>query len=357
MQPESQIDIRRVIETAAATAGDRLELWSTVVDRLNCASMAELGVFTGTFARHMLEQCPSVSRYFMVDPWRHLDNWNKPANRTDREFAEIKREALAATQFAEDRRTVLEGTTSEVARQLPDSQLDFAYVDGDHTLRGITLDLICIWPKLKPGAVLAGDDFCSTIWQHPPQFEPTFVFPWAVHFAEAVNCEIFGLPFNQFAIVKSETGTGFAFHDLTRSYPPTTIRDAIERRNDEYSQFAAHYGNFRFDEDCRNLEITGLAKPSGRIRGEIVKTVQQIATRPGRVLLPGETSAVKQAYASMFDVPASASSPPASTTPSTTAGTLSRPPRTSANSTASSRRRCSSTWSSRTSMCATWSMR
>jgi SAM-dependent methyltransferase len=300
------MDTSRVIGLAAASATDRSDLWSTVINTLQLATAVEVGVFEGGFASHILAHCPTVSSYYMLDPWRHLDNWNKPANMADREFAGIRERALAVTQFAEGRRIVLEGTTAEVAHQLPDQGLDFAYVDADHTLRGITIDLIRLWPKLRPGAILAGDDFCTSVWQHHPQFEPTFVFPWAVHFAEAMGCEILGLPFNQFAIiVNSGSPSGFAFHDLTQSYRSTAVRDALERRETETSQFSALYGDFRLNEDCRNLEISGLAKESGRIRGEIVKTIREIPATVSRILLPGENNAVKHAYVDLFQVPES----------------------------------------------------
>ena len=33
---------------------------------------------------------------------------------------------------------MLRGTTTEVIDRVPDRSVDFAYIDGDHTLRGIT---------------------------------------------------------------------------------------------------------------------------------------------------------------------------------------------------------------------------
>ncbi len=295
----------RAIKLAATSADDRRDLWSTVINTLRLSTAVEVGVAAGAFARHILEECPTVSSYFMIDPWRHLSNWNKPANKTDREFVGIREQAMAVTEFARDRRIVLEGATAEVSRRIPTKSLDFAYVDGDHTLRGITIDLTQIWPKMRPGGIIAGDDFCSSIWQHGQQFEPTFVFPWAVHFAEAMDSPIFALPFNQFAIiVNSSGGDRFSFHDLTLNdaYSSTTVREALAGRETERSQFSALYGDFRFEEDCRNHEISGLAKESGRIRGEIVKTLKEITGTPSRILLPGDSNAVKYAYAELFGV-------------------------------------------------------
>jgi hypothetical protein len=224
------MDSAQAIASAVESASDRTDLWSTVINALRVATAVEVGVLAGVFARDVLARCPTVTTYYMIDPWRHLDGWNKPANRTDGEFSQLREQAMAATEFARDRRLVLEGTTAEVSHRLPTAGLDFAYVDGDHTLRGITIDLTRIWPKLRPGAILAGDDFCPSIWQHAPQFEPTFVFPWAVHFAEAMGAPIFGLPFNQFAIVvPSDASQGFAFHNLSRTggYWSTAVRDLL----------------------------------------------------------------------------------------------------------------------------------
>src|SRR5262245_35517212 len=94
MRPQ-QTEIKAALEPAASGARNRLELWSSVIRELRVASCCEVGVFRGDFARHVLQRCEAIEKYYMVDPWRHLDDWNKPANRTDDEFTEIKDEALA----------------------------------------------------------------------------------------------------------------------------------------------------------------------------------------------------------------------------------------------------------------------
>jgi hypothetical protein len=42
--------------------------------------MAEIGVWRGHFAKQMLERCPLIDKYYMIDPWVHLPDWNKPFN-------------------------------------------------------------------------------------------------------------------------------------------------------------------------------------------------------------------------------------------------------------------------------------
>ena len=48
----------------------------------------------------------------MLDPWRHLDDWNKPANQGDAVFERFFQEAKEKTDFAETRRVVLRGKTT-----------------------------------------------------------------------------------------------------------------------------------------------------------------------------------------------------------------------------------------------------
>ena len=112
---------------------------------------------------------------------------------------------------------------------MPDSSVDFAYIDGDHTLRGITIDLIRVFPKVRPGGWIGGDDFTPSIWQHADEYEPTLVFPLAVHFAEAVGARIYGLPHKQFLIEKT-ADSDHAFTDLTGRYGDTGLRRQLAQR-------------------------------------------------------------------------------------------------------------------------------
>jgi len=191
--------------------------------------MAEIGVYRGQFAERVLKSCNSMHTYYMVDPWRHLEDWNKPANKADHELNEYLQETLARTAFAADKRVVLRGTTAEVSHSIPDGTLDFVYVDGDHTLRGITIDLIRIFSKVKTGGFIGGDDFCRSIWQHSPRYEPTLVCPFVVFFAEAVEATVHALPHSQFLIHKRDP-PAYSFVDHTGKYATLGLREQCRPR-------------------------------------------------------------------------------------------------------------------------------
>ena len=76
-------------------------------------------------------------------------------------FEKFYRETMAKTEAWAGKRKVLRGTTTEVIDEIPDGALDFAYVDGDHTLRGITIDLVRVLGKVRQGGWIGGDDFCA----------------------------------------------------------------------------------------------------------------------------------------------------------------------------------------------------
>jgi hypothetical protein len=212
------------LRSIAAGSDSRMELWPRLIDAGRIRCVAEIGVYRGHFAARVLQECDGIATYYMVDPWRRLDDWNKPANRPDDAFARFYEEAMDRTRAWEDKRIVLRGRTSEVIDEVPDGALDLAYVDGDHTLRGITIDLTRVYPKVRPGGWIAGDDFARSIWQHDARYEPTLVFPYAVHFAEAVGAPIYALPHNQFLIEKR---AGHRFVDLAGGYGELELRRQV----------------------------------------------------------------------------------------------------------------------------------
>ena len=165
----------------------------------------------------------------MIDPWRHLDDWNKPANKDDDVFQRFYEESLDKTRDWSAKRVVLRGTTTEVSAKLPDAGLDFAYIDGDHTLRGITIDLTRALPqgaRRRAGSAATTSRSRSGSTTRP--YEPTLVFPYAVHFAEAVGAPIYALPHRQFLIHK-RPDRGFAFVDLTGRYGSVDIKSQLVR--------------------------------------------------------------------------------------------------------------------------------
>jgi len=197
----------------AAAATDRFTLWVGIARALDARRFAEVGVWRGAFASRLLRDLPELESYLLVDPWRPLESWNKPLNVRHEQFEAAMHEALGATAFAGPKVDVLRGTTAEVADRIPEGSLDVVYVDGDHTLRGIAIDLIRMVRKVRHGGLLGGDDYVADPWHHGLRYEPTLVCPFARYFAEAMRLPFFALPFGQFVIVNDPIG--FSFTNLS----------------------------------------------------------------------------------------------------------------------------------------------
>ncbi|MGO4566521.1 class I SAM-dependent methyltransferase [Rhizobium sp. 2YAF20] len=197
--------------------------------------MAEIGVWKGDFAESILASNRQLELYYMVDPWANLPDWNKPYNISPELFEDIYREMDSRTAFASEKRVILRGRTKEMIDEIPDESLDFAYIDGDHTLRGITIDLIRVLPKIKDGGYIGGDDFTATPWQHDVKYEPTLVCPYSVYFAEAMNIPIVALAHDQF-LIRKDRRSGFSFVDTTGGYSDLSLNKLPPSADVEHKQ-------------------------------------------------------------------------------------------------------------------------
>jgi hypothetical protein len=220
------LDNRDLIIGVAEKSSSRFDLWVQLLKKFDTVQMVEVGVYRGDFAKIMLENVQAIRNYYLLDPWRNLNDWNKPANKSDEIFDEYLTEVKFKVRDFRDRVTFLRGKTSEVIHNIDDQSLDFAYIDGDHTLKGITIDLINVFPKIKEGGWIGGDDFTRSIWQHASSYEPSLVFPFSVYFAEAVGCRIISLPHSQFLIIK-DTSHGYEYINHLDDYSNTALKQQL----------------------------------------------------------------------------------------------------------------------------------
>ena len=70
----------------AKNSQNRVSFWCEALNYWRPSRGAEIGVYKGMFAEKTLRNVASIEQYFMIDPWRHLEDWNKPANTGDDEF-------------------------------------------------------------------------------------------------------------------------------------------------------------------------------------------------------------------------------------------------------------------------------
>src|SRR5690242_15980365 len=118
--------MKTTLATIIGKSQNRVALWREFLNEFKCANVAELGVYKGAFAEIILKECEQIKQYFMIDPWRNLTDWNKPANKDNQTFEGFFQETLLRTEFAKHKRHVLRGKTMEVIDRIQNETLDFA---------------------------------------------------------------------------------------------------------------------------------------------------------------------------------------------------------------------------------------
>ena len=120
----------------------------------------EVGVQDGHFSVTLLKRWRG-SLLYSIDPWRefepskYLDVANQQQAVQDRIY-EGARNRLR--KFGE-RSVIIRSTSAAGATQFAEGQLDFVYIDANHSYDAVVEDIRLWYPKLKPGGVLAGHDY------------------------------------------------------------------------------------------------------------------------------------------------------------------------------------------------------
>jgi hypothetical protein len=136
------------------------------------AVCAEVGVWKGDFSARILEVV-RPRKLHLVDPWAAAAGegyeraWYGGGLKDGQ--AEMDRlHAAVLDRFAAEREAgvveVHRATSAEAAGQIADGALDFVYIDGDHTYEFVKADLHAWAPKVKPGGLIAGDDYGTPGW-------------------------------------------------------------------------------------------------------------------------------------------------------------------------------------------------
>jgi len=104
----------------------------------------EIGVHYGVHALSIMKNVPSIKKLYLVDPYGIEPKDGEPsAHRKLRRF--------------EDRISWIRKYSSDAACEIPD-ELDFVYIDGDHSYMGVWSDLVRYYRKVRIGGVIGGHD-------------------------------------------------------------------------------------------------------------------------------------------------------------------------------------------------------
>jgi SAM-dependent methyltransferase len=121
---------------------------------------AEIGVWEGGFSSAILELAAPAELH-LIDPWLYQPEFaetgfgrSKNKDRMDEMYQRV------VAKFAGDTRVKVHRAKSKDALEsFPDGYFDWVYVDGNHYEPFVNEDLELSRRKVRPGGIIAGDDY------------------------------------------------------------------------------------------------------------------------------------------------------------------------------------------------------
>jgi hypothetical protein len=134
----------------------RFDVLAAEIDRHDYRIGAEIGVQGGMTYKRLLA-CPSIERLYAVDEWRE-----RPDHVPGNQYLGWKHETNEATvrRLAAEsgKGVVLQMDSTAAAGKIGDGELDFVFIDADHSTLGVWSDIRAWWPKVREGGLVAGHD-------------------------------------------------------------------------------------------------------------------------------------------------------------------------------------------------------
>ena len=126
--------------------------------------VAEIGVYRGEFAETILETTQPRELY-LIDCWQHQtgDYERDSTNVCDEAH---RQNYLHTRRLFVERPNVhlLPFFSDKAARLFDDHTFDWIYLDACHLYEAVKTDLLSWWPKIKPGGLMSGHDYCVNSW-------------------------------------------------------------------------------------------------------------------------------------------------------------------------------------------------
>jgi hypothetical protein len=128
---------------------------------------AEIGTWRGDFAAVILAD-RQPSSLFLVDPWEYRteEDYEQASYGGKMDGGQQALDAMHqsvverfASEISGGQVTVLRQRSTDAARTFAPASLDWVYIDGDHSYEGVSADLEAYFAAVKPGGLMAGDDY------------------------------------------------------------------------------------------------------------------------------------------------------------------------------------------------------
>lgn len=130
-----------------------------MINEMNLKVGCEIGVSFGTHCKKILERT-EVEKLYGIDPYL---NYGDPTNTSmpDLWFDVFYYKVSDKLAGFGSRFELIRDFSTHALLKFKDESLDFAFLDANHTFKAVMEDLKAIWPKVRAGGIIAGDDYAT----------------------------------------------------------------------------------------------------------------------------------------------------------------------------------------------------
>ncbi len=149
--------ISRYSQEAEAVWGKAYKFFSTIIEDKALKVGVEVGVAYGGHAEAILSNT-TIDRLYGVDPYQHIDGYRDPMNLPQAKFDQLYDFMLNRLARFGDRYNHIRKFSRHAVNDVH-GQIDFVYIDADHSYKGVWEDLCSWYPKVRTGGVIGGHDY------------------------------------------------------------------------------------------------------------------------------------------------------------------------------------------------------
>ena len=129
----------------------------------NPFSGIEIGTAEGLLTKGLLNLCPNLTMIYAIDPYTFNPGNGFESGMYDQAWHDDRRnQAVKALEPYPGRYTHLCATSDDAVSMTP-SEVDFVWIDGDHSSSQIIKDVKNYYPKVKTGGIFGGHDWDKAI--------------------------------------------------------------------------------------------------------------------------------------------------------------------------------------------------
>lgn len=123
----------------------------------------EIGVWKGDFSDLVLS-LKSLNKYYLLDPWQLQTNYeNRWYGGSHPKFRSINMDEIYSSvvkRFANyNEITIIRDYSENAKKYIQDNELDWIYIDGNHSYQYVLKDLLIARDLVKPGGWILCDDY------------------------------------------------------------------------------------------------------------------------------------------------------------------------------------------------------